>query len=297
MGLHARARRLAVACLLAMFATGLLAGCAVNGSITATEQERRTFPATPAMLIVVETFNGRIGVQGHTDPVVEVRITRRGSGTSEAEAERDLGNIRIEAEEAPGRLTLSAQRVDPRQVGTSGADLELLVPVDVSVELRSSNGRIEVANVGGSVVVRTSNAAITTRGGTDLDLDTTNGAIAMNGPSGRLTVRASNGAVDIADAHDASVRATTSNGRMTFSGTLAPGSHAFTTTNGDLSLAFPGDAAVTIDGQTTNGPVRTDFAELAVGETGLAGETAPGAQASVVARTTNGTLEVMARRP
>ncbi|MFO1540389.1 MAG: DUF4097 family beta strand repeat-containing protein [Chloroflexota bacterium] len=292
------ASRTRIACLaLAVLLAGILAGCAVNGSITATEQERRTFPVTPGTLIVVETFNGRIGVQGRNDPVVEVRITRRGSGTSEAEAQRDLGNVRIEAEEAPGRLTLSARRVDPRQVGTSGADLELLVPVDVSVVLRSSHGRLEVANGGGSGVVRTSNAAVTTRGGTDLDLDTTNGAIAMNGPSGRLIVRASNGAVDIADAHDATVSATTSNARMTFSGTLAAGRHAFTTTNGDLSLAFPGDAAVAIDGQTTNGPVRTDFATLDVGETGLAGETARGADATVIARTTNGTLEGMARRP
>ena len=139
----------------------------MNGSVVATEQERRTIPADEAPFILVETFNGRISVQGGADPVVEVRITRRGSGTSQDRAERDLENVRIDVETAPDRIAITARRTgDPSaSPGNSGADLEVIVPAGASVELRTSNGRVEAANVTGSIVVRTSNGPVTTRGG------------------------------------------------------------------------------------------------------------------------------------
>lgn len=277
---------------------GLLSGCAVNGTIMATDQERRTLEIAPGTLVVVETFNGRVSVQGTIDPVTEVRITRRGSGTTQADAARDLANVLVEVAEDPGRLTITARRADPtRGLGNSGADLEILVPTDVSLELRSSNGRVEAANVTGSIVVRTSNGAITTRGGTDLDLDTTNDDISVSGPAGRLVLRTSNGAIDVRSALLVTLSARTSNARVTVTGSLAPGRHLVATTNGDLGLTLPGDAVFAIDGSTTNGTVRTDFPGLVVTETTIAGETAPGPAIAIAATTTNGSLEVMVQRP
>ena len=61
-------------------------------------------------------------------------------------------------------------------------------------------------------------------------------------------VRTSNGGLDINDARDVSVTAETSNAPLTFSGSLAPGSHSLATINGNLTLTLPGDAAFTIDG-------------------------------------------------
>jgi len=273
-------------------------GCAVNGTVVATEQERRALEIAPGTLVIVETFNGRVSVQGTIDPETEVRITRRGSGTTQADAARDLANVLVEVAAEPGRLTITARRADPtRGLGNSGADLEILVPTDVSLELRSSNGRVEAANVTGSIVVRTSNGAITTRGGTDLDLDTTNDDISVSGPAGRLFLRTSNGAIDVRSAVLVTLSARTSNARVTVSGSLAPGRHLVATTNGDLGLTLPGDAVFSIAGSTTNGTVRTDFPGLVVTETTIDGETAPQPEIAIGATTTNGTLEVMVQRP
>ena len=87
-----------------------LAACGVNGSVVATEQERRTIPTDDAPFVLVETFNGRISVQGTADPVVEVRITRRGSGTSQERADRDRRGRTKKAEKLQARQDKSLQR-------------------------------------------------------------------------------------------------------------------------------------------------------------------------------------------
>lgn len=292
-GIHAAL----VAALLVLLAP-LLAGCAVNGSVVATEQERRTIATDDAPFVLVETFNGRISVQGTADPVVEVRITRRGSGTSQERADRDLENVRVDVETAPDRIAITARRADhPASTGNSGADLEVLVPAGASVELRTSNGRVEAANVTGSIVVRTSNGPVTTRGGRDLDLDTTNGDVSVNGPAGTLRVSTSNGGIDILSARDVLLSARTSNAAIVFAGTLADGRHTLATTNGDCSITLPGDAAFSIDGTTSNGTVRTDFPDLAITDVSLAGSSAPDPAIAIVASTTNGDLSVMTQRP
>ena len=297
--MRSRLARLAALLAVGVLTGALAGGCAVNGSVVATEQERRTIPADEAPFILVETFNGRISVQGGADPVVEVRITRRGSGTSQDRAERDLENVRIDVETAPDRIAITARRTgDPSaSPGNSGADLEVIVPAGASVELRTSNGRVEAANVTGSIVVRTSNGSVTTRGGHDLDLDTTNGDVSVNGPEGRLRVSTSNGGIDILSARDVVLSARTSNAAIVFSGTLAPGSHALATTNGDCSISLPGDAAFAIEGTTTNGTVRTDFPALTLTDATIAGETAPAPAVRIVAATTNGDLSVLTQLP
>jgi DUF4097 and DUF4098 domain-containing protein YvlB len=185
-------------------------------------------------------------------------------------------------------------------VNNSGADIEVTVPAASDVELITANGRVESANVEGQVIVRTSNAPIITRGGDDLDLSTTNGQITMNNPRGRLELRSSNGGIDIIAAQDVVVTAQTTNDPVTFSGTLLPGGHRFQTSNGDIAVTLPGDASFQFDGQTSNGSVRTDFGDLRTPTdtsiVGVSGED-PTPSVSIVARTTNGDLEVMTQRP
>ena len=52
-----------------------------------------------------------------------------------------------------------------------------------------------------------------------------------------------------------------------------PGRTLFETSNGDIALTLPGDAAFQFDGQTSNGSVRTDFGDLELTDTSLSGYT------------------------
>lgn len=286
------------ALLLVLLAT--LAGCAVTGSVVETEEERQSFAVGESPRIIVVTFNGRISVTVAGDGNVEARVRSRGSGTSSAAAKRDLDNVDVQMTQLGDVIRIEARRIDDVQtLGNSGADVDVTVPAASSVELRTANGRVESANVEGKVIVRTSNGSITTRGGRDVDLDTSNGQISANAPSGRVVLRTINGSIDILAADEATVTATTSNDPITFSGTLAPGSHLFETSNGGIALTLPGDAAFQFDGQTSNGSVRTDFGDLQLTDTSLSGYTGddPTPLVSIVARTRNGDLAVMTQKP
>lgn len=306
-------RGLAVALAGSLIAAAVAAGCAVTGTVYQQQDFQHTFTVGLAPEVVIDTFNGRISVTAGGDGTVEAHVTSRGSGTSDEEAAADLRNVQVtfdpRSDAVTNKVTITARRTDdPVSLGNSGADIEISVPAESSVELRTSNGRIEVANVMGSILAFTSNGAITTRGGTGLDLDTSNGALSVNNATGRLSLRTSNGPLDIvaydpgepppADATtSASVSAQTSNAGLTFSGSLAPGSHTFETTNGDLTLTLPGDAAFSIDGRTSNGSVLTEFAELEVTDSALKGRTSLAARTSIRADTINGDLAVMKQRP
>lgn len=291
-------RATVVGLLLLLVAT--LAGCAVSGSVIEKEDERQSFEVGESPRVIVTTFNGRIGVTVAGDGVVEARVVRRGSGTSSAAAKRDLDNVEVDFTQVGDTIRIEARRDDTDQtLGNSGADVEVTVPAGSSVELRTSNARVESANVEGSVLVRTSNGSITTRGGRTLDLDTTNGAISANAPTGRIIARTSNGGIDILAAEDAVVTAATSNAPISFSGTLGPGAHTFDTSNDDIDLVLPGDAAFQLEGQTSNGSVRTEFLDLRPTDTTLSGHTGddPTPLISIVARTSNGDLAVMTQKP
>jgi len=290
-------RALTVLVTMVLTAGIVLAGCTVSGTVYARRQDRQTLAVTGVPTVVVDTFNGRIAVIAAGPEAVEIRVNSRGSGSDQAEAERDLAQVVVDIAQTGDRITITARRRDgPVALGDSGADVELYVPAASELELRTSNERVEATNIAGSVVARTSNGSIITRGGKDLDLDTSNGTVSVNGPTGDLVIRTSNGSLDINDADDVAVTAETSNAPLTFSGSLAPGRHSLVTSNGPLSVTLPGDAAFTIDGATTNGSVRTDFPRLVIADTRLRGTTGISSVTVLHAGTSNGDLSVMQQR-
>lgn len=291
-------RALAVVLSAVLTAGVLLTGCTVTGTVYARRQDRETIAVTAPPLVVVDTFNGRISAIAAGPDAVEVRVNSRGSGSDQAEADRDLAQVVVEVTQVGDRVTITARRRDgPVALGDSGADVELYVPAAARLELRTSNERIEATNVIASVVARTSNGSIITRGGHDLDLDASNGSVSVNTPTGDLVVRTSNGELDINNARGVSVTAETSNAPLTFSGSLAPGTHSLATSNGNLSVSLPGDAAFTIAGATTNGSVRTDFPRLVIADTSIRGTTGISSVTVLHATTSNGALAVMQLRP
>lgn len=283
-----------------VLAAGLtLAGCTVTGTVYARRQERQTLSVGLAPLVVVDTFNGRISAIAGGENQVDIRVNSRGSGSDQAEADQDLARVTVDITQVADRITITARRTGELGAqGDSGADVEVFVPPAARLELRTSNAGIEATNVTGTIIARTSNGPITTRGGRGLDLDTTNGAVSVNGPTGELSVRTSNDGLDINNARDVRVDAETSNAPLTFSGSLAPGTHSLETSNGSLSLSLPGDAAFTIAGSTSNARVQTDFPRLVADTaTTIRGTTGISSVTVIRATTSNGDLAVMQQRP
>ncbi|MDQ3448006.1 MAG: DUF4097 family beta strand repeat-containing protein [Chloroflexota bacterium] len=289
-------RLVALIVLLALaFAAG---GCAMTGTVLANETLEESLEVDDGTRILVETFNGRISVITGGDSRIEARVVKRGSGRSQEEAERDLERVELSIVREETRVTIAVRRNDAAiSLGNSGADIELSVPRGSSLELRTSNGRIESANVTGSIIARSSNGGVTIRDAENVDAETSNGPLTVTESSGRLELRTSNGELDIVAAEDVVVTAETSNGSLSFSGTLDPGFHLFRTSNAGLSVLLPSDAEFAIDGKTSNASVASNFLTLTVGENTLSGVSTDNGvpEVQIRAETSNGPLTVVSQ--
>ncbi len=284
-----RGRPTLMLCALASAALAV-AGCGAIGdrlgNATATDVVSRTLEVTGVPSLAVETFNGRVSVLAGSGASVVVTVERRGSGRDDAAARADLQKVDVTIEASGSTVTVRARRSDDRNhSGNSGADVTVTLPAAASLDLRSSNGEITTTGITGPVRIATSNAAVTVSGATSgIDATTSNGAITATGATGGVTASTSSGEIDVRgasgvvdartsngqvriEATAATVHAHTSNGRLTFTGQLASGAHEFETSNGDVELTLPPDAAFSLDARTTGAEVTSEFPV-----TGISGE-------------------------
>ena len=122
---------------------------------------------------------------------------------------------------------------------------EIKIPRNASLALRTSNGRVEVANIDGTVVARSSNGRIEYADITGpVEARTSNGKIVLSNVNGAVTASSSNGPIVVEHA-----------------GALEA-SHAIscTTSNGPIVVKLPGNSQFDVLASTSNGGVRTDFA-------------------------------------
>ena len=204
-----------------------------------------SFPISEAPTVVgAVSANGKITVRG-TEGIDQVSVTAtlRSRGDTVEEANDRVGRIIIHMTDDNGRITLrydgSEQAEDVRKY--SGVDFLVIVPVRADVNLTTSNGRIEVMGVVGSVAA-----------------DTSNGQIAVTGCQGEFRLDTSNGEIRMQDV-EATVDAETSNGRVFFSGRLLPGTHRMRTSNGEIQVTIPRDLSLLVNADTSNGSIRSSL--------------------------------------
>src|SRR5206468_3339764 len=152
-------------------------------------------------------------VCGVEDGKVRAKVTKRGAGATKEEAEDDLENVEVKMAQDGDTVRIAARRAEGKpNPGNSGASASLEVPAGAVLDLRSSNGPLNVVGLTGDVTGKSSNGPIKVKGGRGtLVLATSNGPITVEGARGKLDLNTSNGAITI-DARDAVVNAHTSNG-------------------------------------------------------------------------------------
>jgi DUF4097 and DUF4098 domain-containing protein YvlB len=224
----------------------VMSGCAaVMASLVKAERaESRSFAVGARPAVVVDTFNGEIGVEKASGGKVEAVVTRTGSGANPQAAEADLENVKVEYSQEGDTVRIVATRTGPKNFGSSGASVALKVPVEATLSLTTRNGEVHAEGVVGDIMVRSSNGRIEVAGG-----------------RGKLDLRTSNGGIEI-EAQDAVVSAETSNGNVSFAGSLVKGSHSLETSNGGIALRLPAAAAFRFDARTSNGSVTNRFPAL-----------------------------------
>lgn len=209
-------------------------------------------------------LNGRIDAQPAPGTDVEM-VAERIARASSDEAARDLLG-KVEMREEAGASQVRVEVRAPRRFGPGGVEVRwtVRVPSGVTVDLRSTNGKVQIEGLGGEIHARTVNGGVSARGlaavkvldastvnggvdieitepigdGTTVDLECVNGGVQLQVPGeSRATVlaRVTNGGISTGDF---SLEPTGEQTRRRVEGTINGGGAAVTleTTNGGVRL-------------------------------------------------------------
>ena len=243
----------------------LAAACEDLGSDEPIENKDESFRVGGAPRLVVRSFNGRITVVPGTDGTLRVKATLRRADKVEYRVSQSGDTVAVEASEKGSTIGRSP-----------GADIEVSAPPTTQVELRTSNGNIQVQGLEETGV-----------------LETSNGRIVVGGGTGHLQAKTSNGSIEVTN-FSGSVALETSNGGITFAGELTPGGdNEMRASNGSVEVALEGIVSVDLDASTSSGRVTSDLPVLttSAGEDRLVG-TIGGGDAALLIRNSNGFVKI-----
>jgi hypothetical protein len=200
----------------------------------ANDQWTRTYQVAAGGRLEIININGRITAEASEGTAVEVLADRTAKGTTDEAAKDLLGRIEMREEVGADRVRVEVRA--PRTSGPSGHEFTwtIKVPRGVSVDLRTVNGGIRVANLDGDVRARSTNGAIK---GTALLASSVDAAV-------------TNGGVEIEMAKP-----------------VTSGTFELEAVNGGVSINLPADSRADIAGRCVNGGITTSDLQLeTVGE-------------------------------
>lgn len=203
-----------------------------------------------APVLVINSENGRISVEAGADHQVTV----------EAQIKRP-DDVDFDISQEGDTITITARaREDFFSFHSSpGAEIDVTAPSNTQIDLRTSNGSIEVEGIKESGSIRTSN-----------------GKIVLNDVSGAFEARTSNGSIE-------------------FEGELTPGgNNELRTSNGSVSVELTDDSpSVRLDATTSNGKVdsKLPITTTSRDNNHISGTIGDG-EAKLVVRTSNGSVTI-----
>ena len=241
----------------------MLLGCQVVAPETVTRTNSVAVPST--YTIEVDTFNGAIEVVRGATSTVDVVATIHQPDDVDYNVELDGDTLRITAVAGRTHITPSP-----------GASIRITAPPSANLDLNTSNGSIDVTDVG-----------------TGGRLETSNGLVHLEQVEGHFELHSSNGRIEMTNV-SGSFDASTSNGRIEFDGSLEDGtSSELQTSNGSIEAVVGTDANIRLDADTSNGQVHVAYPlnDAQIDKDHVVGTLGTGAS-SLTLRTSNGDIDV-----
>jgi hypothetical protein len=263
-----------------------------DGDVGPTETRDDSFSVGESPALVVTSENGSIDVETGPAGTIRVLATLRNAPRVQYEAIEQGNTVTVEAEVDSGARN-------------AGADIVVSVPAETEVELKTSNGRIEIQGLEAPGTLRTSNGRVVMKQlEGDFDARTSNGPIEVTSMEGEATLATSNGPVTLdkvkgngpvtLDKVKGAFDVDTSNGNISFSGEMtAGGDNRLETSNGSVTVELGGTPSVELDASTSRGEVTSELSIDAskTKKQELVGTIGEG-EADLVIRSTNGSVTV-----
>ena len=230
---YLRPYRPVISVLFVGFAAAGLAACDVvinsmdgefgGGRFKAEQSYAKTFTvnAQGATLELVNT-NGKIEVEAVDGTAIDVKATITAKGATDEAAREALKQVEVKEDATPTRVRIEAKHPNRRQ--SIEVRYTVRVPRGVKIDVRNTNGAVDMTGLGGGVRAETTNGSVkgrgltcavdasTTNGGIDIQLaalvpegirlETTNGGITLGLPpeaKATLTARCVHGSVSVTD--------------------------------------------------------------------------------------------------
>lgn len=267
----------------------------INGVHTQTVVREVTF--RPGGSLEVTTANGSITVSSWDEPKIRIeaekRINVRSSGISVLgirfrsrrpfrtveEAERYFAELKVDVSGDEDDVEVTTRY--PRRIRNVNVSVsyEIRMPRDAELVLRTSNGKISVADISGNVRLKSSNGRVEcehVRG--SIDATTSNGRISMMDVVGSIDAGTSNGSVTIVHSD-----------RLQDSESIV-----VRTSNGSIRLSLPETSSFDLEARTSNGRISTDFPTTIRGDiskTRISGKVGDGGP-EVRLTTSNGSISI-----
>ncbi len=246
--------------------------------------ERRTIEPDELRSIDLSTYNGWVTVESHDASNIEMEVTFKAYGGTEAAAKDNCASLKCVVTEEDGTLKIKATK--PLSQRSASASFMLKVPADCPVALNTSNGTVTVKDIQAKV-----------------DINTSNGTIQCEGLKGPLAAKTSNGAIRVQDC-ECDIRLTTSNGKVSYAGRLAGDQNEIHTSNGSVTLAVPTGEVTEVLAKTSNGRVQCDLPThrvLEKGKSSLHAIIGDGkgdeAKTKISIRSSNGSIKIEKQAP
>lgn len=279
---------------------GLVAGVAVAAEAARVEERvERSLPASEGETLTVRNANGVVRVTSWDRDEVKVESVKVAERIRRSTARAELERVELTIERVDGGVSVEARL--PRRSRGLRVDHTIVVPRRFDLDVRTSNGALEVREVEGRSRLGTSNGALRLVSvGPETEGVTSNGRIEATDAWGRVDLRTSNGRI-AAEALRGTVSLRTSNGGIEVEMVELGESESLvlSTSNGSIRARLPRDLAAEIDATTSNGSIQSDFPVATVirsapSRNRLRGTIGDGG-ARVEARTTNGSIRLESR--
>ncbi len=242
-------------------AATLGSACEVNlNSEGLTARETRSFKLSGQPEIVLDTFDGAIEIHSWDRDEVEVEIEKRAMEQSQ------IDEIKIHTEQRGDRVEIRVTgpaREFHMTIGRNlspSARLRVALPRASRVQASSANGSIRIADVDGTIILRTADGSVAaTRVSGDISVRTDDGTIRIERAAGKLDLETGDGSIVI-DAKPTVLRLKTGDGTIRAqidADSAMAEDWDLSTGDGSVILTLPSSFNGELDAETRDGSVRT----------------------------------------
>ena len=217
----------------------------------------RSFTVQPGGTLTIESDRGAIEVTTGNADRVAVTVTRKIDSSRQRTIDAVLGNLEMSFEQNGADVAIIA-KYDQDLLGFSRPNLQLtfrvIVPETYDLDLRTSGGSIQVADLTGDVECRTAGGAITLQDiDGEVDARTAGGSIRVAGVTGNSLLHTSGGGITVGNA-GGTVDTQTSGGSIHIE--HAEGTVFARTAGGSIEA---NEVMGSLDAQTSGGSITAHF--------------------------------------